>query len=95
MYVGVARVVLLIHGAFSLKDKRAVVKKVKDRVRSRYNVSIAEVGSNDTWNQAEIGISMVSNDHRYVNSNLDKVLAFVEEMHVAEVADQELTIERY
>lgn len=95
MFVGVGRIVLLIHGAFSLKDKRSVVKKIKDRVRSRFNVSIAEVGSNDLWNQAEIGIVMVSNDHSYVNSTLDKVFAFVDEMHVAEVTDQELTIERF
>lgn len=85
----------MIHDAFSLKEKRSVVRKVKDRVRNRFNVSIAEVGDNDTWNRAEIGLTLVSNDQRLVNSTLDKVFAFIDELNVAEVADQELTIERF
>ncbi len=95
MVVGLARVVLIIHSAFSLKDKRAVVKRVKDRVRSRYNVSIAEIGELELWNQAELGIVMAGNDARYVNSTLDKVLVMIDDLHIAEVGTQELLIEHY
>lgn len=93
MVLGLARVVLHIHGCFSLKEKRAVVSKVKNRARSRFNASISEVGDLELVNQAELGIAMVGSDQRYINSNLDKLLAYIDDMHLAEVADQEITIE--
>ena len=72
MVVGVLRLTLYIHGASSLKDKRQVVRKVTDRLRSRFNVSVAEVGDNDIWQRAVIGIVAVSNDRSFVNEVLDK-----------------------
>lgn len=95
MFVGVARVVLLIHSAYSLKEKRSVLSRIKDRVRAKFNVSIAEVGDNDVWNRAEIGIVMAGNDHSYINSVLDKVMAFIDDMNLAEVGETDLTIEHY
>src|SRR5438309_11015406 len=72
MVVGILRLTLHIQGASSLKDKRQVVRKVVDRLRSRFNVAAAEVGENDVWQRAVIGIAAVSNDRSFVNEVLDK-----------------------
>ena len=93
MVVGVLRLTLYIHGASSLKDKRQVVRKITDRVRGRYNVSIAEVGDNDIWQRAVLGVTAVSNDHSFVNEVLDKVVRDAE--NFAEVVHREMEIESY
>ncbi len=95
MVVGVTRLTLLIHTSFSLKDKRAVLRQLKDRTRRRFNVSIAEVGDNDIINRAEIGIVVVGNERRHVNSMLDTVSHFIEELYLAEVINSELELLNY
>lgn len=87
MVVGVCTVTLVLHDSHSLKDKRQVLKSVIEKVRGRFNVSVAETGANDLWQRAEIGIAAVGNDRAFVNSVLDKVLNFIEGMHLAEVSD--------
>lgn len=74
MIVGVMQVELLIHDAFTLKDKRRVVKSIKDRISNGFNVSIAEVDALDAHRRAILGISLVGNDSRFVRTSLDKVL---------------------
>ncbi len=95
MVVGVLRLVLSIPGAGSLKDKRQVLRKLLDRVKARFNVSIAEVGDNDLWQRAVVGVSAVGNDRRFVNETLDKVLHFVEETYLAPVTSHDLEIQSY
>lgn len=79
MVVGILRFVLSIPGSGSLKAKRHVLRKVIDRVRARYNVSVAEVADNDLWQKASVGVAAVGNDRAFVNEVLDKVLRSVEE----------------
>lgn len=93
MVVGVLRLTLHIEGAASLKDKRQVVRKVVDRLRSRFNVSVAEVGDNDIWQRARIGISAVANDHSFVNEVLDKCAR--DAGNIAEILNREMEIETY
>jgi uncharacterized protein YlxP (DUF503 family) len=93
MVVGILRLTLYIHGAASLKDKRQVVRKVVDRLRSRFNVSVAEVGDNDIWQRAVIGICAVSNDHSFVNEVLDKCAR--DAGNIAEIVNREMEIETY
>ncbi len=93
MVVGVLRLTLYIHGAQSLKDKRQVLRKVVDRVRARYNVGVAEVGEQDIWQTAVIGVCAVANDHSFVNEVLDKVLR--DAGQIAEVVKREMEIETY
>lgn len=95
MVVGVARVVLLIHSSFSLKDKRSVVRQVKDRTCSKFNVALAEVGDNDDHARAELGMAVVGNDRRHVNSMVDTILLFIEDMNVAEVIETEFELLNY
>ncbi|MGI5861425.1 MAG: DUF503 domain-containing protein [Myxococcales bacterium] len=85
MFVAVARITLSIPDSGSLKSKRHVVHKVLDKVKSRFNVSIAEVEDNDLWQKATIGVAAVANDHAFAQESVDKVLRFVEELYVAPV----------
>ena len=93
MVVGVLRLTLYIHGAASLKDKRQVLRKVTDRLRSRFNVSVAEVGDNDVWQRAVVGIVAVANDHSFVNEVLDKCAR--DAGAIAEIVNREMEIETY
>ena len=77
MTVGIARLALFIGASHSLKEKRMVLRRVKDLVRQKFNVSIAEVAENDVWQRAVLGIAVVGNDRRYVEGALDEVIGFV------------------
>lgn len=85
MIVGAAVIELHVHGSQSLKEKRGVVRSVVQRLRNRFNVSVAEVGGQDTWQRAVLGIASTGNDRTYVRGQLMKALEFVEDLHLAEV----------
>src|SRR5712672_68180 len=95
MVVGVLRLTLVVPGARSLKEKRHAVRKITDRIRARYNVSIAEVAENDVWQRAVLGLSAVANDRSFVNEVLDKVVRDVEMLGVADLVSREMEIETY
>jgi uncharacterized protein YlxP (DUF503 family) len=95
MVVGVLRLGLVIPAARSLKEKRHALRRIVDRVRARYNVSIAEVGENDIWQRAVLGVTVVANDHSFVNEVLDKVVRDVEMLGVADLVSREMEIETY
>ena len=77
MTVGVLQIEVSIPDAFSLKDKRRVIKSLKDRIAHGHNVSIAEVGGLDEHRRCVLGMAMVSNDSRYVEGALSKLVDFV------------------
>jgi uncharacterized protein YlxP (DUF503 family) len=85
MFVAVAKITLSIPEAGSLKSKRHVLHKVLDKVRTRFNVSIAEVEDNDLWQKATLGVATVANEHAFAQECLDKVLKFIEDLYVAPV----------
>jgi uncharacterized protein YlxP (DUF503 family) len=85
MFVGVLRLTLHLPNPGSLKSKRHLVRSAIDRVKARYNVSIAEVGDNDLWQRSVIGVTAVGNDHAFVNETLDKVADFVAGMHGGQI----------
>ncbi len=74
MVVGVLTVELAIYEATSLKDKRRVVRALKDRIRARFNVSVAEVGHQDMRQRASVAIAAVGSDAPYVHGQLDRVV---------------------
>ncbi len=92
MVIGVCQLDLRIPENHSLKGKRHVLQKMIERVKHRFNVSISEVGDNDLWQRAQIGICTVSNDRRHINSSLDKVIDFIEKMNLVEVVSSEMEI---
>jgi uncharacterized protein YlxP (DUF503 family) len=70
---------LALHGCASLKEKRSVIRSLKDRLRSKFNVSVAETGLQDVRDRAQLSIALVSSDGRLAESILDKADRFVEE----------------
>jgi uncharacterized protein len=97
MFVGVLRLTLYLPQPGSLKSKRHLVRSAVDRVKAKYNVSIAEVAENDLWQKSVLGVASVGNDHAFVNETLDKVADFVASMHGGQihVIDRSLSIESY
>jgi uncharacterized protein YlxP (DUF503 family) len=77
MIVGVMTAQLHLQGIRSLKEKRGIVKSLIERLRNRFNVSVSEVDDNDNKTGAVIGIAVVSNDSRFVNQQLDKIISFM------------------
>jgi len=78
--------------AHSLKEKRGIIKRAINRIQAEFNVSAAEVGKNELWQSAEIGITIVGNQGGFVNSCLDQILTFVDKMGVGEITNQEMEI---
>ena len=78
MNIGVCRIELDLPASHSLKDKRRVVRSIVDRVRSRFNVAIAEVDNLESWKTATLGVTCVSNDSRHANEMLSRVVQFIE-----------------
>ena len=77
MNVGVCRVSLRLPENMSLKGKRQVLKSITSRIRSKFNVSVAEVDDNDVWQLATIGICYISNNKRHTNQALSRVVNFI------------------
>ena len=90
MHVGVLQVEISIPDAMSLKDKRQVVKSLKDRIAHGHNVSIAEVGALDEHRRSIIGVAMVSNDKRYVEGALSKLVDFIRMVPQASLIDYQI-----
>ena len=93
MTVGFARLTLIIPGSHSLKEKRMVLRRLKDRAVQKFNLAIAEVGNNDMWQRAQVGFAVVGNDRRYVESAVDEIIRFAREQ--AEVIDVEREIQTF
>jgi uncharacterized protein YlxP (DUF503 family) len=74
MFVGMARLGLVIGASHSLKEKRMVIRRIKDRVRARLGIVVNEVGDQDTWQRAELGVAVVSGDRHKALELLDDVV---------------------
>ncbi|RME06532.1 MAG: DUF503 domain-containing protein [Deltaproteobacteria bacterium] len=92
MIVGVLRVSLLCPEGDSLKGKRKIVQKIKERVRSKFNASVAEVGDNELWQRITLGISVVGNESPFVNSQLDRILDFIDQLYLARILDHAIEL---
>ena len=92
MHVGVLQLELSIPEANSLKDKRRVVLSLKDRIAHGHNVSVAEVGALDEHRRCIMGIAMVSNDKRYVEGGLSKLVDFVRMNSSAVLLDYQIEL---
>lgn len=92
MIVAAAVVELHVHGSQSLKQKRGVVRSIIQRVRNRFNVSIAEIGGQGTWQVAVLGVVMTGSDRTKVRGQLQRALVFLEELHLAEVTGSDFEL---
>ena len=85
MVVGVCTIELWIPESQSLKDKRQVLHSVKDRLRGKFNLSIAEVDGQDLWQKAVLGMACVANDGSHVEQVLEQALNVIKSMPTIEV----------
>jgi len=92
MIVGTLRIRLLLREARSLKDKRQMVKSVKDRLHNDFNVSVAEIEAQDNRQLAVLGIALVSNETHHVKSVLGQIVQALRVHPVAELLDYELDV---
>lgn len=92
MVVGVGKITFRLFDCHSLKGKRKIVKPIIARVQNNFNVSIAEVDLNDIYQRAEIGFALVGNDRRTINSKIDKLFDFIDNLQLAEIIDTDMEI---
>jgi hypothetical protein len=92
MIVGSLRVRLLVRDSHSLKDKRQVVRSIKDRLRNAFNVSIAEVDELDHRQIVVLGLAMVSNEARHVKTAFEQIVAALRAHPVAEFVNHEVEV---
>jgi uncharacterized protein YlxP (DUF503 family) len=93
LVIGTCRVVLHIPQSGSLKAKREVLRRLKDKVKNKFNVSIAEVDDGDLWQRATLGIAAVSNDSRFANQVISSVVGLIESHGDVSVIDVETEFE--
>lgn len=92
MKIGICTIELFLPENGSLKDKRQILKSLKDRVKQRFNVSIAEVEDQDLWQKAVLGVACVANRMDHVNGTLDKVIGIIRGTPRVEIIDYRMEI---
>ncbi len=92
MRIGVCVVELYIPGVASLKGKRSIIQSVTKRLKNRFNVSVAEIGAHDLYQRTAIGIAVIGNDPKKLNSVLDRVLGFIEKQGETDLIDYQIRI---
>jgi len=92
MIVGVCTVELFLSDSQSLKDKRQVLHSLKDRLREKFNVSVAEVDGQDLWQKSVLGVACVANEKGHVNQVLDQALNLIKSLPAVEVVRTHLEL---
>lgn len=92
MVVGTGKIKFRLYDIHSLKAKRGIVKSIINRIKSKFNISIAETDLNNSHEWAEIGFAITGNDARLVNSKLDKVINMADDLGLAMIADTKIEI---
>ena len=89
-HLGILSLSVHIPESQSLKSKRWILRSIKDRVRLRFNVSIAEIGERDKWQRCVFCVAAVSGNRSKLNGELQAVLAFFEKVHEIQVLDYQM-----
>ena len=92
MIVGACVVELHIEGCQSLKAKRGVVRSIVRRVRNRFNLAVSEIGGQDTWQYAVLGLAAAGADAASVQSQLERAHDFIEDLHLARVLSADVEV---
>jgi len=92
MVTGLGVITFRLHDCRSLKGKRKIVKSIIAQLRNNFNVSVAEVGSNDVYQKAVIGLALVGNNRMVINSKIDKIFNLADELGLAEIIDSDMEI---
>ena len=92
MIIAAAMITLVIPENDSLKGKRRVIKSLIERVRHKFDAAVAEVGDNDLWQKAKIGVALVGNDSQLLNTRLQQIMKFIENQYLAEIIDSQVEL---
>ncbi len=87
MLVGILQLQISVFDAMNLKDKRRVILSLKDRIRNTFNVSVAEVDLQDNIRSAVLGVAMVANERRFLDSALSRIVEFVRKIPTLNLID--------
>ena len=89
-HIAILRIDFHIPSAQSLKDKRMVLKSLKDRIRNEFNVSVCELDGLDKWQVGTIGCAMLGNDTRYINQCLENIVSFAKRHNGLEICEHQI-----
>lgn len=92
MIIGTCSIKLLIFESNSLKEKRHIIKSIIGRLKSRFNISVAEIDLNDSWKTGFIGFACVTNDTRYANEVISKVIQFIDKDSRVEIIESNIEL---
>ena len=87
MCIGYCQVELFFPESASLKDKRNILRRLKDRLSSRYNLSIAEIGHQGLWQRAQVGMVMISNDPAFLDRSFQGIRKEIESIQPGEILE--------
>ena len=94
MFIGIARFTLFLNDQpHSLKEKRSVVSKVRDAIKNRLSMSVAEVAEQDLWQKAVLGVACVSGDKKVAERMLDDVAKLIASFPQVEITQEERDVE--
>ena len=85
MVVGVSSVEIFLPENHSLKDKRQAVKKIVEKTRVKFNISIADISQNNLWQRALIGFSIVGIKQDHVNSAIENICEYIESLYIGKI----------
>ena len=88
--LGYYEIEIHIPAALSLKEKRFVIQSLKDKVRNKFNISIAELGGTDVWQRSTVGMAMVSNDHNFIKNSFDKITRMLDQDDRFEIINRQI-----
>ena len=86
--VGILIIEILIRGSESLKEKRFIIKSMKDRLK-KFNVSVAELDYQDKWQRAEMGIALIGNEMNFIEKSLQQVFNYLDDDQSYEIIKYE------
>jgi uncharacterized protein YlxP (DUF503 family) len=91
MFVGVLVIEIMIYSSASLKEKRLVLKSMKDRLKNKFNVAVAEIGFQDKWQRAQLGIVTLSNQQSHLEHSLQQIFQYLDQSDSYEITSYEFT----
>ncbi len=91
MFIGLCTIDLHIPDSQSLKSKRQILRSIKDKVRKKFNVAVAEDGE-DLWQRTTIAVATVNKDKRHINKTLDLIVGLIRGTPSVEILDYTIEI---
>lgn len=92
MIIGTCKIELRLFSPNSLKEKRRILNSLIERLKNKFNISVAEVGNNELWQKSTLGIAVVTNNTSHANEVLDKVIDFIDDFADVEIISVNIEI---